>query len=288
MHTISALCSSKVQWKSSSVAFIWVVSLQMQNKHLQFINYVNNECVDQPTINSFFFYWYTFYNYPVYIITNSTWSIKDDEDIISFIMFLSHPFSLFSWSSFVFLSPSNSALDFLQHDGNWLVVIYMLWLLCSWGKSSCCLYVCMYMYIYIYIMCVCVCVCKYVCVCEFMYVYLFVCMCVCVCIYVLCILLYRNLYTLVMFVPTSALKSTISVSYFDTGAGILFGWWWRTCAKIPFIETIIRVWYRHKCLPVSQEIIRRFRCHRPDILLKWVVLWLVCRRLRLETSAPDW
>ena len=184
MHTISALCSSKVQWKSSSVAFIWVVSLQMQNKHLQFINYVNNECVDQPTINSFFFYWYTFYNYPVYIITNSTWSIKDDEDIISFIMFLSHPFSLFSWSSFVFLSPSNSALDFLQHDGNWLVVIYMLWLLCSWGKSSCCLYVCMYMYIYIYIMCVCVCVCKYVCVCEFMYVYLFVCMCVCVCIYI--------------------------------------------------------------------------------------------------------
>jgi len=88
-----------------------------------------------------------------------------------------------------------------------------------------CMYVCMCMYVCVYM---------YVCMCICMYVY------VCVCIYIY-ILLYHTLYTVLMFVPTSALKSTISVSYFDTGAGILFGWWLRTCAKIPFIETIFQV-----------------------------------------------
>ena len=66
-------------------------------------------------------------------------------------------------------------------------------------------------------------VCVYVCMC------IYVCMCVYVCMYVyMYVLIYRTLYTVVMFVPTSALKSTISVSYFDTGAGILFGWRLRT------------------------------------------------------------
>jgi hypothetical protein len=157
---------------------------------------------------------------------------------------------------------------------------------CMYVRMPVCMYVCMFFIYWLSMLhyvcvCVCVCVCMYVC----MY------MCKNLCMYVpmyVYILLYRTLYTVVMFVPTSALTSTISVSYFDTGAGTLFGWWWRTCAKIPFIETIFQVWNRHKCLPVSQEIIRLFRCHRPDILLKRVVLWFVCRRLRLETSAPDW
>jgi hypothetical protein len=104
------------------------------------------------------------------------------------------------------------------------------------------MYVCMYVCVYVF-MCVCAYVrtvrmhaCMYVC----MYVYVCVCMYVFMCVCV-CILLYRTLYTVAMFVPTSALKSTISVSYLDTGAGILFGWWWRTCAKIPFIETMFQV-----------------------------------------------
>ena len=181
----------------------WVVSLQMQNKHWQFINFINNQCVNQPTVNSFFFYWYTFCNYLVYIITNSTWSIKD-YDIISFIMFLSLPLSLFNWSSFVFLSRSNSALDFLQHDGNWMVVIYMMWLLCYSGKSSFCLYeyVCVYVWVYICVficmyVCVYMCVCKYMCVCVcmcvcIMYVCMFVCVDMYVCICVLCMCVFAR------------------------------------------------------------------------------------------------
>ena len=90
-----------------------------------------------------------------------------------------------------------------------------------------CMYVCMCMYVCVY-MYVCMCICMYVYVCIYIYIYIY-------------ILLYHTLYTVLMFVPTSALKSTISVSYFDTGAGILFGWWLRTCAKIPFIETIFQV-----------------------------------------------
>ena len=131
----------------------WVVSLQMQNKHWQFISFVNNQCVNQPTINSFFFYWYTFCKYLVYIITNSSWFIKDDEDIISFIKVLSLPF---------LCSTDHHLSSFLLATVHWISSSMMGigWLLfiCSGcfaaeERAPTCMNECMYVCMYV---CVCV------------------------------------------------------------------------------------------------------------------------------------